>query len=158
MTSSRLPLLIAALAVIPQADAAHWNFHRRHPVKPRVVTRTVAVPTPVPVVVQDPASAREAAAAQHEAALNVAAQQDRMNRTHSEGAEQRVVEHLRQRTEDGSADAPLDLARRHEQGLGVGRDPIEAERLYRLAASRGNTDAQRWLRQHGLDSKPVGSP
>ena len=136
-------ILVATLVALPHADAARYPVRARHQVQTRVVTKTVAVPTPVPVV--DPATSRASVQAQHEAAVNVAAQQEKMNRENSVGADKRVVDHLRQRTEDGSADAPYDLAKRHEEGLGVAKDPAEADRLYRLSAERGNADAQRWV-------------
>ncbi|KAB2660623.1 MAG: sel1 repeat family protein [Verrucomicrobia bacterium] len=155
----RLVLWTAAALVIPHADAARWNFHHRHPSKPRASTRTVVVPAPVPaplpVPARDPAADREAAQAQAEAAQSIAALQDRTNRKNSEGAEQRVLEHLRKRTEDGSADAPYDLAKRHEDGVGVPKNAAEAARLYRLSAERGNADAKRWLERQADASRPI---
>ena len=67
----------------------------------------------------------------------------------------RVVAFLKQRIEDGSADAPVDLAKRYEEGKGVTEDPVEARRLYTLAAERGNEEAITWLQANPKPEKPA---
>jgi TPR repeat protein len=85
---------------------------------------------------------RQAAIAAADAAAN------RRNKAALVGADQRVIEFLRKRIADGSADAAFDLAKRHEEGKGVPEDAVEARRLYSLAAERGNEDAKTWLTEH----------
>lgn len=62
--------------------------------------------------------------------------------------EKRVVDFLKQRVEEGSPSAAFDLAKRHEEGRGVPKDPVEARRLMELAAKRDNSDAKTWLAEH----------
>ncbi|MBN8249620.1 MAG: SEL1-like repeat protein [Verrucomicrobia bacterium] len=81
------------------------------------------------------------------------------------GVEDRVVSFLKERVEDGSADAAFDLAKRYEEGKGVTADPVEAHRLYKLSAERGNEEATTWLAEHpepegaakaAADGQPAG--
>jgi len=84
---------------------------------------------------------------QAQVAANEAAAR-RRNQASQVGVEDRVVAFLKQRIEDGSADAAFDLAKRHEEGKGVPADPEEARRLYTLSAERGNEEAKTWLAEH----------
>ncbi len=159
MKHLRLLLALLSLTTLSPVHAARW-LNRRHPAKPapRTVIQTAAPPPQTVVVTQDPTAAKEAAEAQRAAAASVASQQDQLNREHSIGADQRVVEHLRQRMEDGSADAPFELAQRHESGQGVTKDPAEARRLYELSAQRGNEDAKRWITRHPKNAGATATP
>lgn len=108
---------------------------------------------------QTPAAVNPQAAIQAEkdrqAALVAAdAAANRRNKAALVGADQRVVEFLKKRIADGSADAALDLAKRHEEGKGVPEDAVEARRLYALAAERGNEEAKTWLEEHPAPKTP----
>jgi hypothetical protein len=81
-------------------------------------------------------------------AAAITAAEKQRNAKASEGADQRVIEFLRKRIDEGSADAAFDLAKRYEKGRGVPADAAEARRFYALAAERGNSDAQWWLASH----------
>ncbi|HTH47851.1 MAG TPA: SEL1-like repeat protein [Candidatus Limnocylindria bacterium] len=74
------------------------------------------------------------------------------------GADQRVVDFLKQRIADGSADAAYELAKRYEEGRGVEADPVEARRLYALAAERDNEDAKKWLEENPAPPAPAIDP
>jgi TPR repeat protein len=63
-------------------------------------------------------------------------------------ADKRVVEFLKQRVKDGSADAAYDLGVRYRDGRGVAADAKESRRLLELAAERGNSDAKQWLKDN----------
>ena len=52
------------------------------------------------------------------------------------------LESLRQRAEQGDADAQYNLGFVYDTGLGVPQDYTEAAAWYRLAADQGHTDAQ----------------
>ena len=52
------------------------------------------------------------------------------------------LESLRQRAEEGDADAQYELGFVYETGLGVSQDDVEAARWYRLAADQGLAVAQ----------------
>lgn len=90
-------------------------------------------PAPAPI------TSTAAQTAANEAAAN------QRNKAAQVGVEDRVVAFLRQRVDDGSADAAFDLGKRYEEGKGVTADPAEARRLYTLSAERGNEEAKAWL-------------
>ncbi|MBL9173707.1 MAG: SEL1-like repeat protein [Verrucomicrobiales bacterium] len=89
--------------------------------------------------VAPPPASTAAQTAANEAAAN------QRNKAAQVGVEDRVVAFLRQRVDDGSADAAFDLGKRYEEGKGVTADPAEARRLYALSAERGNEEAKAWL-------------
>ncbi len=95
-----------------------------------------------------------ATASQAQIAANEAAANQR-NKAAQVGVDNRVVSFLKQRIEDGSVDAPVDLAKRYEEGKGVEADPVEARRLYTLGAERGNEEAKLWLENNPEPEKPV---
>ena len=123
---------------------------------PVVVTRVV---NPAPVVVQvDPVAAAKAQK-ERDARLSAIDQAEKQrNERALVGADERVAAFLKQRTADGSADAPFDLAHRHETGKGVPVNESEARRLYGIAAERGNRDAQNWLQEHPQAPSPTVAP
>lgn len=133
-----------------QAMIRRWSYsglpRRVIPYRPAPVV--VAQPPPVVIVPVDPVQAENARRLLEAQRAAVAAAQNRRNAIALVGADERVVAFLRKRIDQGSADAAAELAQRHEEGRGVPADPVEARRLYRLAAERGNEDAQYWLRQH----------
>lgn len=90
-----------------------------------------------------PAAAPTTSTAAQTAANEAAANQ--RNKAAQVGVDDRVVAFLRQRIDDGSADAAFDLAKRYEEGKGVTADPAESRRLYALSAERGNEEAKAWL-------------
>jgi len=94
------------------------------------------------VVVANPQASTQAQAAA------AAALAQKRNQQSQVGVDQRVVDFLKQRIEDGSADAAFDLAKRYEEGKGVVADPKESRRLYVLAGERGNEEAKAWLEAH----------
>lgn len=139
-------LMVASLAGLHSASAQTVGRIRKSLDK-ATGGATAPAPAPVapaPVVPLDPeAAARARAQAQAAAALNA-----QRNKAAQAGADARVVEFLKQRVEDGSADAAFDLAKRYDEGKGVTADPKEARKLYTLAAERGNTEAKAWLEAH----------
>lgn len=70
---------------------------------------------------------------------------DARNAAASVGVDSRVVAFLKERVENGSADAAADLAERHRTGQGVKVDLEEARRLMQLSVARGNTNGLAWL-------------
>lgn len=74
------------------------------------------------------------------------------------GADDRVIAFLKERIANGSADAAYDLAKRYDEGKGVIADPVEARRLYTLAAERDNEDAKKWLEEHPAPKEPAVDP
>lgn len=100
-----------------------------------------------------PANPAPAATAAQTAAIQAA--QNKRNAEAAVGADQRVVEFLKERVEGGSAEAAFDLAKRHEEGKGVTADPKEARRLYALAAERGHEEAKMWLKEHPAPAQKV---
>lgn len=102
-----------------------------------------------------PANPAPAATAAQTAAIQAA--QNKRNAEAAVGADQRVVEFLKERVESGSAEAAFDLAKRYEEGKGVTADPKEARRLYALAAERGHEDAKTWLKEHPAPAKDVAA-
>jgi TPR repeat protein len=125
-----------------------------HPV-PTVVVKQA--PTPAPVVVKvDPVAAAKVQKERDEKLSAIDLAEKQRNAKALVGVDERVAAFLKKRTEDGSADAPYDLAQRHETGKGVPLDPAEARRLYGLAAERGNHDAERWLKEHP-SAKPASA-
>ncbi len=104
-------------------------------------------PAPVPVPAPVPADPQAAARSQAQSKTNAALAEKRNKAAQAE-KDQKVVDFLKQRIEDGSADAAFDLAKRYEDGKGVKEDPKEARRLYSLAAERGNTEAKTWIEAH----------
>jgi hypothetical protein len=95
-------------------------------------------------VAVDPQAQKEAQAQ----AAAASALYDKKNKEASVGVDQRVIDFLKKRIDDGSADAAYDLGKRYEEGKGVEADPVEARRLYKLSAERGNEDAVTWLKEH----------
>lgn len=81
-------------------------------------------------------------------AAAVQATQNKRNQEAAIGADQRVIEFLKERVEGGSAEAAHDLAKRYEEGKGTKADFKEARRLYELAGQRGNEEAKAWLKEH----------
>jgi TPR repeat protein len=141
-------LVVVSLAGLPTASAQTVGRIRKSLDKATGgATAPAPAPAPVapaPVVPLDPeAAARARAQAQAAAALSA-----QRNKAAQAGADARVVEFLKQRVEDGSADAAFDLAKRYDEGKGVTADPKEARKLYTLAAERGNTEAKAWLEAH----------
>ncbi len=96
----------------------------------------------------DPAAVAKAQKARDAQVSAIAAGQNQRNQKALVGADQRVVDFLKQRVEDGSAGAAFDLAKRYEEGKGVEEDATEARRLYKLSAERGNDEAKKWLEEH----------
>ncbi len=96
----------------------------------------------------DPAAIAKAQKARDAQASAIAAGQNQRNQKALVGADQRVVDFLKKRVEDGSAGAAYDLAKRYEEGKGVEEDATEARRLYKLSAERGNDEAKKWLDEH----------
>lgn len=111
-----------------------------------------------PATASGTASAQAATQATAIQAQNAAAEAaaNRRNKAAQVGVDDRVIAFLKQRIEDGSADAPADLAKRYEEGKGVAADPAEARRLYTLAAERGNEEAKTWLQNNPEAEKPAG--
>jgi len=101
-----------------------------------------------------PAGGAPAASSQAQIAANEAAANKR-NKAAQVGVDSRVVTFLKQRVEEGSVDAPVDLAKRYEEGKGVEADPVEARRLYTLGAERGNEEAKLWLENNPEPEKPA---
>ena len=100
-----------------------------------------------PVPIAPPVDPQAVARVQAQLAAQQAALAKR-NKENLVGADQRIVEFLKKRIEDGSADAPVDLAKRYEDGKGVEADPDEARRLYFVGEERGNESAKVWLKEH----------
>ncbi len=100
-----------------------------------------------------PAPAAPAANPQQAAAIQAA--QNKRNQEAAVGADQRVIDFLKERVEGGSAEAAFDLAKRYEEGKGIQADPKEARRLFELAGQRGHEEAKAWLKEHPT---PVGAP
>ena len=100
-----------------------------------------------------PANPAPATSTAQTAAIQAA--QNKRNAEAAVGADQRVVEFLKERVESGSAEAAFDLAKRYEEGKGVTADPKEARRLYALAAERGHEEAKAWLKEHPAPAKEV---
>lgn len=100
-----------------------------------------------------PAPAAPAANPQQAAAIQAA--QNKRNQEAAVGADQRVIEFLKERVEGGSAEAAFDLAKRYEEGKGIKADPKEARRLFELAGQRGHEEAKVWLKEHPA---PVVAP
>lgn len=101
----------------------------------------------------DPAAVAKAQKARDAQVSAIAAGQNQRNQKALVGADQRVVDFLKQRVEDGSAGAAFDLAKRYEDGKGVEEDATEARRLYKLSAERGNDEAKKWLEEHPAPKK-----
>jgi TPR repeat protein len=150
MKTPRHALLLAATCLLA-ADATGQSVGRVRRSLERAVGGGQQAGQPAPAPVQ-PATPADPAAI---AAARAAAEADKKRRAkETEDAEVRVVEFLRQRVADGSADAAHDLAARHETGKGVPADAKEARRLYALAAERGNEDARQWLKEHPEPKEP----
>lgn len=155
-----LPVLsVACLAYQVPAQAARGYVFRGGAVRRVTAARpvqTVVVkpaPTPPPVVVNVDPVALAKAQKERDAKLSAIDLAERQrNERALVGVDDRVVKFLKQRIADGSAEAPFELAQRHESGRGVPVDPAEARRLYGLAAERGHREAQDWLREHAGES------
>ncbi len=109
-----------------------------------------------------PAQAAAVAAANQQAAAQAQAQAaaadtlaNKRNQAALVGADDRVVAFLKERIANGSADAAYELAKRYEEGKGVTADPVEARRLYSLAAERDNEDAKKWLEENPAPKEPA---
>lgn len=109
---------------------------------------------PVPAVPVDPQAFAQAQKERQAQIAAAAAAANKRNKAALVGADQRVIDFLRKRIADGSADAALDLAKRHEEGKGVPEDLIESRRLYALAAERGNKEAKTWMEEHPAPKAP----
>ena len=120
--------------------------------KPGQTTTTATAP--VPTVSLDPQAIAQAQKERQAQIAAAAAAANKRNKAALVGADQRVIDFLKKRIADGSADAALDLAKRHEEGKGVPEDPIESRRLYALAAERGNEEAKTWLEEHPAPKAP----
>lgn len=143
MKTPRLPLLVAALvttAVTLPASAQTVGRIRRSLDKATGGQTAAPARPATPPPAGNPQTAAQAAAIQ--------AAQNKRNQQAAVGADQRVIDFLKERVEGGSADAAFDLAKRYEEGKGTVADPKEARRLYELAAERGNEDAKAWLKEH----------
>lgn len=115
-----------------------------------------AVPTPIVVPIDPAILARDRA--NYLAALAAAsAAADARHQQAMIGVDARVVAFLKEQTENGSAYAPFDLAGHYREGKGVELDRMEADRLVRLAAARGNDDAKNWLREHPSSGTTAGA-
>ncbi len=143
MKPPRLPLFVAALvttaAVLPVSAQTVGRIRRS---LDKATGGQTAAPTrpAAPPAAANPQTAAQAAAIQ--------AAQEKRNQQAAVGADQRVIDFLKERVEAGSGDAALDLAKRYDEGRGVVADPKEARRLYALAAERGNEEAKGWLQDH----------
>lgn len=157
-----LSVSVLVVALVSPAHAARGYVIRSAAARRVVTVRpapTVIAPTPTPVIIQvDPAAAAKAEKERdaRRSAIDLAEKQ--RNERALQGVDERVVKFLRQRMEDGSVDAPYELAQRHESGKGVPVDPTEARRLYGVAAARGNRDAARWLADHPASSAKALTP
>ena len=147
-----LPHLLMALlatAVATPASAQSVGRIRKSLDKATGGTTKAATPsTPTPTG-GAPAASSQAQIAANEAAAN------KRNKAAQVGVDSRVVDFLKQRVEEGSVDAPVDLAKRYEEGKGVEADPVEARRLYTLGAERGNEEAKVWLENNPAPEKPA---
>lgn len=162
MTLPRLVLTllsVTALVAPTPVHAARGYVFRGGAARRTAAVRTAPTvvvapaPTPPPVVVHvDPVAAARAQKERDARLSAIDLAEKQRNERALVGVDERVVKFLKQRIADGSAEAPLELAQRHETGKGVPVDPAEARRLYTLAAERGNRDAQEWLREHAADS------
>lgn len=139
-TTRLLPPSLVSMALLllatPPADAQSVGRIRQSLDKATGgATQAPPRPAPAPAVPYRVATPAPAAPVPRSAAAQAA-------------VDERVVAFLKQRIEDGSADAAFDLAKRMEEGNGVPADPVEARRLYSLAAERGNEEAAAWLAEH----------
>lgn len=136
LSAVSLAAVILAASWTPSASAQSVGRIRRSLDK-ATGGATAATGSGAPAAVPTTSTAAQTAA--NEAAAN------QRNKAAQVGVEDRVVAFLRQRIDDGSADAAFDLAQRYEEGKGVTADPVEARRLYALSAERGNEEAKAWL-------------
>lgn len=130
-----LPLVVGLALVAASLPATALSVGRVR----RSLDRATGGQT-APVSPARPADPAPAATAAQTAAIQ--ADQNKRNAEAAVGADQRVVEFLKERVEGGSAEAAFDLAKRYEEGKGVTADPKEARRLYALAAERGHEEAK----------------
>ncbi len=128
-------------------------------------TAAPARPGAPAVQTQSTTTAAAAAAANAQTAAQLQAQAtaadalaNRRNQAALVGADDRVIAFLKERIANGSADAAYDLAKRYDEGKGVVADPVEARRLYTLAAERDNEDAKKWLEEHPAPKEPAVDP
>ncbi len=161
-----LPILSATfLAALLPAQAARGYVlrsgaaRRVTAVRPAPTVVVKPAPTPAPVIVTvDPAAAAKVQKERDAKLSAIDLAERRRNEKALVGVDERVVKFLKQRIADGSSAAPLELAQRHESGKGVPVDPLEARRLYSLAAERGNSEAQDWLREHPATAVRPSTP
>ena len=99
--------------------------------------------TPIDGLIAADAKRQSTANAAQRAAADAAAAQ--RNEAASIGVDARIVAFLNTRIADGSADAAYDLGVRYTKGQGVVADPKQARKLMETAATRGNSDAAKWL-------------
>lgn len=144
-------LLTALMATAVAIPASAQSVGRIRKSLDKATGGATKAPTPSTPTAQGGATATSSQAqiAANEAAAN------KRNKAAQVGVDSRVVSFLKQRIEDGSVDAPVDLAKRYEEGKGVEADPVEARRLYALGAERGNEEAKVWLENNPAPEKPV---
>ncbi len=157
-------LSVVSLVSFTPAHAARGYVFRGGAARRTTSVRTAPTvvvtpaPTPPPVVVHvDPVAAARAQKERDARLSAIDLAEKQRNERALVGVDERVVKFLKQRIADGSAEAPLELAQRHESGKGVPVDAAEARRLYAVAAERGNREAKEWLEEHPAaraDSKP----
>ena len=156
--------LALLLLVAPLSSQAQSITRIRKSIDKATGGATAAPPRPGAPTVQTQTTAADAAAnAQAAAQLQAqAAAADALatkrNQAALVGADDRVIAFLKERIANGSADAAYDLAKRYEEGKGVVADPVEARRLYSLAAERDNEDAKKWLEEHPAPKEPAVDP
>jgi TPR repeat protein len=157
MKTSRFPSLAVALGLSLTALplSAQTVSRVRRSLDRATGGQTAAPARPAPAGAAVVATSAQAAAIQ--------AAQNKRNQEASVGADQRVIEFLKERIAGGSAEAAVDLAQRHTEGKGVAKDPKEARRLYELAAARGSETAQAWLKENPAPApvvpvQPVAKP
>lgn len=160
-----LPILSATClaALLPAQAARGYVFQsgsarRVAAVRPAPTVVVKPVPAPAPVIVTvDPAVAAKLQKDRDAKLSAIDLAEKQRNEKALVGVDERVVKFLKQRVADGSSEAPLELAQRHESGKGVPVDAAEARRLYTLAAERGNREAKEWLEEHPA-AKAVSNP
>lgn len=166
----KLRLSVVALAVI---DAAVTSIHAQtsRPFRPQAVRvdelQSIGLgrgggggldPAIAAQINQAMSEAKASEKKEHDAQSSaIAAVQNQRNEKALVGVDQRIVEFLKKRIEEGSGSAAFDLAKRHETGQGVKRDATEARRLYKLSAERGNEEAEKWLAAHPEPKKEIAT-
>ncbi|MEN9674765.1 MAG: hypothetical protein RIS76_661 [Verrucomicrobiota bacterium] len=142
-----LTALLATAVAIPASAQSVGRIRKSLDKATGGATKAATPSTPAPAG-GAPAASSQAQIAANEAAAN------KRNKAAQVGVDSRVITFLKQRVEEGSVDAPVDLAKRYEEGKGVEADPVEARRLYTLGAERGNEEAKVWLENNPAPEKP----